>query len=113
MAAAACLLLAGSFQLPHLLSARYGVPAAPARPYFRPGVPYEAFSYTKQTVALEQSDSSDDLVRTVGNADAPPPTIRLEKMALASLNQPSGAQRFAAADSTDHSAMSPSRSRNK
>lgn len=114
MAAAACLLLAASFQVPHLLSARFGVPPAPARPYFRPGVPYEACSYTKQTaVALQQPDVSDDLVSTVANHDAPPRMIRLEKIALASLDQPTGAQKFAATDSTDHSALAQSRTRNK
>jgi hypothetical protein len=77
-------------------------------------VPYEAFSYTKQTVgALQQQDASNDLVRPVGNAEARPSTIRLEKLALASLDQPTGAQRFAAADSTDHSALAQSRTRNK
>jgi serine/threonine protein kinase len=114
MAAAACLLLAASFQVPRLLAARYGVPPAPSRLYFKPGVPYEAFTYTKQTVvALQEQDDSDNLVRTASNAEAFPPVIRMEKMALASLNQPSGAQRFVAPDSTDHSALSPSRSRNK
>jgi serine/threonine protein kinase len=114
MAAAACLLLAGSLQVPHLLSARYGVPPAPARSYFRPGVPYEALSYTKQTIgALQESDAANGLVGAVGNKEAPPPSIRMEKMALASLNQSSAARRFAAPDSTDHSALSPSRSRNK
>jgi serine/threonine protein kinase len=113
MAAAACLLLVGSFQAPHLLNARYGVPPAPARPYFCPGVPYEALSYTRQTVVALQEDDSDDLIRPVRNVDAPPPPIRLEKMALASLDRPSGTLRFAAADSTDHSALAPSRGRNK
>ena len=114
MAAAACLLLAASFQVPHLLSARYSVPPAPARLYFSPGVPYQAFSYTKQTVvALQEQDDSDGLVRTVGNADAPPRMIRLEKLALASLDQPAGAQRFVATDSTDHTALAQSRTRNK
>jgi serine/threonine protein kinase len=113
MAAATCLLLAASFHVPHLLSARYGVPPAPARPYFRPGVPLEAFSYTKQTaVALQEQDDSDGLFSTMGNTDAPPPAIRMEKMALALLNQPSGAQRFAATDSTEHSLVQ-SRGRNK
>jgi serine/threonine protein kinase len=114
MAAAACLLLAASFQVPRLLSARYGVPPAPARPYFRPGVPYEALNYTRQTaVALQEPDASGGLVRPVGYAEAPPPTIRLEKMALASLDQPTGIQRLAATDTTDHSALAQSRSRNK
>jgi serine/threonine protein kinase len=114
MAAAACLLLAASFQVPHLLNARYGVPPAPARPYFRPGVPYEAFSYTKQTVAaLQQQDDSGDPVYTAGNHEAQPRMIRMEKIALAALNQPTTAQRFSATDSTDHLALSQSRSRNK
>ena len=111
MAAAACLLLASSFQVPRLLSARYGLAPAPARPFFRPGVPYEAFAYTKQTVVASQQPD-DDLERTADNAAAPP-MIRLEKLALASLDQPSGTQRFVEANSTDHSALSSSRTRNK
>ena len=114
MAAAACLLLAASFQMPHMLRARYGVPTAPSRPYFRPGVPLEAFNYTKQTVVpLQQPDASDDLASTVGNPDARPPTIRLERLALASMDQPAGTQRFPVADSTGQSALAQSRSRNK
>jgi serine/threonine protein kinase len=114
LAAAACLLLAGSFQMPRMISARFSVPPAPGCPYFRPGVPYEAFSYTKQTVsALQEPDSPDDPVYTVGNHEAPSHMIRLERMALASLDQPAGAQRFGTADSTDHPPLAQSRTRNK
>ena len=87
LAAAACLLLATSFQIPHLLRARFGVPPAPAHQYFRPGVPYEAFSYTKQTVA-----PTPDPYPFVDD-DAPTPAagtqshlIHTEKFAMATLN---------------------------
>lgn len=114
MAAAACLLFAASFQIPHLLRARFGVPSAPPRQYFRPGVPYEALSYTKQTViAAQQPDPSDEFVRPVDNEDATRRMIRVERIALASLNRPAGAPRFAPADSTDHSALAQSRTPNK
>lgn len=114
MVAAVCLFLATALRVPHWLSTRYGVPPAPARQHFLPGVPYEAFSYTKQTaLALPQVDASDESVRTVSDQEAPPRTIRMEKIALASLNQPTSVQGFAATDSTDHSSPGQSRTPNK
>jgi len=88
LAAAACLLLAGCFQIPHFLRAHFGVPSAPAHQYFRPGVPYEAFSYTKQTVA----PSPDTDVFADDNPSAPSDgtqshLIHTEKFAMAALNR--------------------------
>jgi serine/threonine protein kinase len=42
MTVSACLLLALFVQIPRFLSARYGIPPAPTRQFFHPGVPYEA-----------------------------------------------------------------------
>ena len=88
IAAAACLLLAACFQVPHVLKNHFGVPPAPARQYFRPGVPYEAFSYTKQTVAA--SPDTD----TLADDESPSPkegaqsrVIHVEKFAMAALNR--------------------------
>jgi serine/threonine protein kinase len=92
MATAACLFFVASLQIPRLLHSRYGIPSAPARQYYRPGVPYEAFSYTKQTVAAEQSDSSADTPRPAENNEIPPPVIHLGKIALASLNRPANSE---------------------
>jgi len=92
MVTAACLFLVASFQIPHILRSRYGVPPAPARQYYRPGVPYEAFCYTKQTVAVQQSDSSADTPGPGEKNEIPPRMIRLGKVALASLNRPANSQ---------------------
>lgn len=87
MVAAACLLLAGSLQLPGFLRSRYGVPPAPSQQYFRPGVPYEAFNYARQTVAeTQQLDSPTDVNRPAADADSSQPMITLEKIALGSPN---------------------------
>jgi serine/threonine protein kinase len=84
----ACLLLASFVQIPRLLSARFGVPPAPTRQYFHPGVPYEAFVYTRQTVAPEsEPDDSSDLVPKMEEKDPSPHSIRLEKLKLAELNK--------------------------
>jgi serine/threonine protein kinase len=88
LAAAACLLFAACFQIPHVWHAHFGVPPAPAHQYFRPGVPYEAFSYTKQTVAPSPDP---DLF---AEDDSPAPKegeqsnlIHVEKFAMAALNR--------------------------
>src|SRR5262249_26385931 len=39
----ACLFLALFVQAPRTLNAHFGIPPAPAHPYFHPGVPYEAY----------------------------------------------------------------------
>ena len=59
IAASACLLLAASIQLPRSLSVRYALSPAPAHPHFLPGVPYEAYGHTPQSVAAAQPDTSD------------------------------------------------------
>jgi serine/threonine protein kinase len=88
IAASACLLLAAFVQIPRLLSARFGIPPAPARQYFHPGVPYEAFAYTRQTVAPESGpDDSNDLVPKLEDKDPSPQSIRVEKLKLAELNK--------------------------
>ncbi len=92
MVAAACLFLFAFFQIPHILYSRYGIPPAPPRQYYRPGVPYEAFSYTKQTVAVQQSDSSADTPGPGEKNETPPRMIHLGKVALASLNRPANSQ---------------------
>jgi serine/threonine protein kinase len=94
MVTAACLFFVASFQIPRLLHSRYGIPPAPARQYYRPGVPYEAFSYTKQTVAAQQSDSSADTPRPGEKNEIPPRMIHLGKVALASLNRPADTQGY-------------------
>jgi len=88
--AAACLLLAGASQLPDWLHARYGMPA-PARSYYHPGVPPEAFSYTPQTVAA--TEPTEMLPETHGqsrNEDVETKwmAIRVEKISLKAFNQP-------------------------
>lgn len=95
MVAAACLLLAGSFQVPHFLRSRYGVPPAPAESSYRPGVPYEAFSYTPQTVAPAQESEGSNEIREASEGkdkDAAPRKIHVDKIALAEFNRPSNSQ---------------------
>src|SRR5215470_491666 len=60
MVAAAGVLLTALLQLPHVLRERFGIPPAPARSYYRPGVPYEAFRYTEQTPSAEQLPDASD-----------------------------------------------------
>ena len=88
LAAAACLLLACCFQIPHFLRAHFGVPPAPAHQYFRPGVPYEAFSYTKQTVAPSPDlDPFGDGDSTASKDRDQSHLIHVEKFAMATLNR--------------------------
>ena len=89
LAAAACLLVACSFQVPGMLQARFGIPAAPHRLYYRPGVPYEAFSYSRQTiVAAPQEDMAVEPVSAKGSEQATAGMIHLEKFAMTTLNHP-------------------------
>jgi serine/threonine protein kinase len=89
MAASACLLLAALVQIPRFLSARYGIPEAPSRQYFHPGVPYEAFSYTRQTVVqASASDAPREDVRRMEDKHPSTRIIHVEKLALAALNKP-------------------------
>ncbi len=96
MVAAAGLLLAASLQVPRVLRARFGNPAAPAPSYYRPGVPYEAFSYTKQRVAAEQLEgqpgNTDETPKQAAKRENPPRVIRSEKIALSALNRPNHSQ---------------------
>ena len=95
IAAAACLLLAGLVQIPRLLNARYGIPAAPTRQYFRPGVPYEAFSYTRQTVRPTSPwDDSNELGHRTGDKQVSARAIHVDKLTLADLNKPAAAPSF-------------------
>src|SRR6516164_9429583 len=89
MVAAAGVLLAASLELPHVLRERFGIPPAPARSYYRPGVPYEAFRYTEQTPAAEQQqDASDAPDAPAEKKETPRRMIRVGKIALAILNHP-------------------------
>ena len=89
MAAAAGLLLTASLQIPRVLRAHFGDVPAPPPSYYRPGVPYEAFSYTKQTTAVEpQPDNTDDTPKQAGKKGIQPRTIHSGKIALAALNRP-------------------------
>jgi serine/threonine protein kinase len=91
--AAACLFLAALFQVPGALRARFGNPPAPAYPYFRPGVPYEAYSYTKQTpAAIQEPDMPSETPEPTAKSQTPPRMIRLGKVALAAINQPGDSQ---------------------
>jgi serine/threonine protein kinase len=93
MVAAACLLFTVSLQVPGYLRSRYGVPPAPARPYYRPGVPYEAFSYTRQTLeASQRPDTAADSPRLAVKSEIAPRMIHQGKIALAALNRPAGSQ---------------------
>lgn len=93
MVAAACLLLASSLLLPKFLRSRYGMPPAPARSYYRPGVPYDALSYTPQTVApAQESDALGETSEALEGKDAAPNKIHVDKLALAEFNRPSNPQ---------------------
>ncbi len=93
----ACLLLIGLVQVPRLLSARYGIPPAPAHQYFHPGVPYEAFTYSRQTVSEASGpDTPNDFVPLTDDKHPSSPVIRLQKIALAELNKPAGSQNLSA-----------------
>src|SRR5438270_1135567 len=87
MVAAAGMFLVASLQVPPALRARFGNPPSPPRLYYRPGVPYEAFSYTKQRAEVEpQTDAPDP--RQTGKKESPGPAIHVQKIALATLNRP-------------------------
>jgi serine/threonine protein kinase len=110
IAACACLLLAAIIETPRFIRANYGIPAAPARQYFRPGVPYEAFSYTRQTVLPGSVwEDSGALVSRTENKHPSPSAIHVERITLVDLNKPAAAEnsspRLAAqAASSPHSA---------
>ena len=94
------LLLALFIQVPGVLRAHFGIPPAPTRQYFHPGVPYEAFSYSRQTVKPTSGEElwSDATPRTEDQGPSPQ-EIRVQKIALASLNKPPVAQNFSSVSS--------------
>ncbi len=103
----ACLLLAASVQIPRLLSARYGIPPAPAHQYFHPGVPYEAFTYSRQTISQASApDSQNDPASRIQDKHPSSLVIRAQKIALAELNKPADSQN-PSSDLSTASARSP------
>ena len=89
MVAAAAVLLTVFFQVPRLLQAHFGEVPPPPHSYYRPGVPLEAFSYTKQTSALEPPlDNSGETPKQSGKKETQRPVIHSGKVALAALNHP-------------------------
>ena len=93
MVAAAGLLLIASLQIPQTLRAHFGDVPAPPPSYYRPGVPLEAFSYTKQTASSEpQADNSDETPKQVEKKENQPRLVHSGKMALAALNRPGDSQ---------------------
>lgn len=91
MVAAAGLLLAASFQVPHVLKVKFGNPSAPPPSYYRPGVPYDAYSYTNQTLSqqeqTEMTAAPDETRGRVGEREAPPRLVHVGKIALAEMNR--------------------------
>ena len=111
MVAAGVLMLIASLQVPRALRARFGMPPAPAPSYYRPGVPYEAFSYTKQRSAVEpQMDTPDKTPKPTGQKETPSRMVHSAKIALATLNRPSEAQGSLSNPSTNvlHISQTPS-----
>jgi serine/threonine protein kinase len=106
IAASACLLLAAFVQIPRLLNSRYGIPPAPTRQYFHPGVPYEASTYSRQTVSQASGpDAPDDSIPRAGDKHPSPRIIRVQKIALAELNK-TAVSRNLSSDSSSASARS-------
>jgi serine/threonine protein kinase len=99
----ACLLLAALVQVPRVLISRYGIPPAPTRLYFHPGVPYEALTHSRQTVEQTSAqDSNDDVVLRIADQDqhSSSPEIRVQKIALAELNKPAVSQELSSTASS-------------
>ncbi len=93
MVAAAGLLLTVSLQIPRALRAHFGDVPAPPPSYYRPGVPYEAFSYTKQIRAVEpQADNSDETSKQSEKKETQPRIIHSGRVAVAALNRPADSQ---------------------
>lgn len=89
MVAAAGLLLTASLQVPQALRAHFGDVPAPPPSYYRPGVPYEAFSYTKQTLVIEpEPENSDETPKEAAKKETQPRVIHSGRVALAELNHP-------------------------
>lgn len=102
MVAAAALLLTASLQVPQALQAHFGDVPAPPPSYYRPGVPLEALSYTKQTLSVEpQLENSDEAPKPSGKREARPHIIHSGKVALAALNHPGDSQNSASGQSAN------------
>jgi hypothetical protein len=100
MVAAAALLLTASLQIPRTLRAHFGDVPAPPPSYYRPGVPLEAISYTKQPVSAEpQADNADETPRQAGKKATQPRIIHSGKIALAVLNRPDDSQNSSSSQS--------------
>ncbi len=100
MTVSACLLLAMFVQIPRVLRAHFGIPPAPTRQYFHPGVPYEALRYSRQTSSpASESDLWGDAIPQTEKQHPSPHEIRVQKIALASLNKPDVAQNFSSGPS--------------
>ncbi len=98
---------AGHRQIPRVLSTRYRIPPAPAHLYFHPGVPYEALTYSQQTVSdAPTPDTQHDLVPQAEDKHPSPRFIRVQKIALADLNKPAGSRNLSS-DLSTASARSP------
>jgi serine/threonine protein kinase len=107
MTVSACLVLAMFIQIPGILRAHFGIPPAPARQYFHPGVPYEAFRYSRQTsLPASESDLWGDATPRTENQHPSSREIRVQKIALAEMNKPAVAQN-SSSDSSSASARSP------
>lgn len=93
MVAAVAVLLTAFFQVPRVLRAHFGDVPVPPPSYYHPGVPLEAFSYTKQTVSAEpEPESSEDPTpKQPGKKETPPRIIHSGRVALAELNRPGDA----------------------
>ena len=88
-----CLLLAALVQVPRFLRERYSIPPAPLRSYYRPGVPYEAYRYSRQTIAAaEQAEVPADTFKQTGKKEIPQHIVRVGKVALTATNPPPDSQ---------------------
>jgi len=110
MVAAAGLLLTASLQVPQALRAHFGDVPAPPPSYYRPGVPLEAFSYTKQTLAVEpEPENSDETPKEAGKKETQSRVIHSGRVALAELNRPGDSENAPSSQSASvlHGAHTP------
>ena len=113
MVAAAGVLLTVFLQLPHALGKRFGIPAAPAPSYYRPGVPYEAFRYTEHAPGVEQPPDASEAPGQTGKKETPQRMIRVGKIALAILDRPDDSPDSASAEPANTLQVSPIATRNR
>jgi len=100
MVAATAMLLTAFLQIPRTLRTHFGDVPAPPPSYYRPGVPLEAFSYTKQTPALRSlSEDAEETPNQSGKKETQRPIIHSGKVALAALNRPDEPQNSASSQS--------------